>query len=264
MSVPSIGPLVLAGSGEYTETMEVVDRYLLEIVDGRRVVLIATACAMEGDERMTWWEQLGVRHFAKFGVEAVPVRIRDQDEANIEKHAEMIAEAGFVWFSGGSAAYLARSFDGTLAWQALQAANAAGAAVAGASGGLGVLNPHVHQPGADGQAPHGPTGLGLAAPVRAMSHFDRFAERRPEMLQRAIDGLAPGQKLVGIDEDTAIVWHDGAWRAMGHKRVQVFEKGAAPLLYRHGDVVESLPPPQRADLTPRPPLRPAERGSAEP
>ena len=249
MAAQSIGPLVLAGSGEYTDTMDLVDRYLLDFLAGRPVVLVATACAIEGDERMTWWEQLGVRHFRKFGVEAVPVRIRNQEEANIEEHAEIIASAGFVWFSGGSAAYLARSFDGTLAWHALQEANRSGAVVAGASGGLGVLNPHVHQPGTDGQVPLGPTGLGLAAPIRAMSHFDRFAERRPEMLQRAVENLTPGQKLVGVDEDTAIIWSEGAWLVMGHKRVQVFAKGVEPLVYRHGDAIDTLPPPERALLS---------------
>jgi cyanophycinase-like exopeptidase len=242
----SIGPLVLAGSGEYTDTMDLIDRYLLELIGARPVLLIATACAMEGDERMAWWEQMGVRHFARFEIEATPVRIRNQEEADLEEHAERIAGAGFVWFSGGSATYLARAFEGTKAWSALQAANANGAAVAGASGGLGVLNPNVTQIGLDLQPVPGPTGLGLAAPVRAMSHFDRFAERRPEMVLRAVENLAPGQKLTGVDEDTAIVWSEGAWRAMGHKRVQVFDKGSEPILYRHGQVIDTLPPPERA------------------
>src|SRR3972149_1663917 len=43
-----LGPLILAGSGEYTPTMEVVDRYLLAACDGRPVLLIATPCAQEG------------------------------------------------------------------------------------------------------------------------------------------------------------------------------------------------------------------------
>jgi hypothetical protein len=33
---------------------------------------------------------------------------------------------------------------------------------------------------------------------------------------------------------------------MGHKRVQVFERGAGPTLYRHGDAIDTLPPPERA------------------
>jgi cyanophycinase-like exopeptidase len=235
-----IGPLILAGSGEYTETMDVVDRYILERIDGRSVLLIATACAQEGDDRMTWWEQLGVAHFRRFGVEARPLRIRDATEADLPEHAERIAEAGFVWFSGGSAAYLAQSFKDTPSWQALEAMNAAGGAVAGASGGLGVLNPHAPNP-----AVSGPTGLGLAAPVRALSHFDRLEARRPEIVQRAIESLGAGQKVVGVDEDTAIVWSEGAWRVLGHKRVQVFERGQPPLLFKHGDIIEALPPPLR-------------------
>lgn len=246
MAGQGIGPLVLAGSGEYTDTMDLVDRYLLEMLDGGPVVLVATACAMEGDDRMSWWEQLGVRHFRKFGIEAAAVRIRDQGEANIEENAAKIGEAGLVWFSGGSAGYLARAFDGTKAWQALQSANFRGAAVAGASGGLGVLNPNVTQVGPDLRPIPGPTGLGLAAPVRAMSHFDRFAARRPEMVERAIDNLGPGQKLVGVEEDTSIVWSEGAWRVVGHKRVHVFEKGAEPALYSHGETIDTLSPPERA------------------
>jgi cyanophycinase len=238
-----IGPLVLAGSGEYTETMDLVDRHLLEMLNGGRVVLVATACAQEGDERMGWWEQLGVAHFRRLGLEAVPVRIRNSEEADRPENAEQIAEAGFVWFSGGSAAYLARAFEGTRAWQALEAMNRAGGAVAGASGGLGVLNPSMAT--ASNEPTPGPTGLGLAAPVRAIPHFDRFEARRPEILQRALEALQPGHKVVGVDEDTAAVWSDGRWRAMGHKRVQVFERGKETLVFRHGEVIGALPPPLR-------------------
>ena len=244
MTDRGIGPLVLAGSGEYTPAMDLVDRRLLETCDSRAVVLIATACALEGADVMTRWEQMGVAHFRRLGVDAIPVRIADQGDAGRADLAEQIAAAGLVWFSGGSAAYLARTFEGTAAWQALLAANAAGGAVAGASGGLGVLNPHLPNPGAGAAQP--PTGLGLAAPVRAISHFDRIATRRPEVVDRALDALAPGQALAGVDEDTAVVWTDGAWRAMGHKRVQVFERDREPLVFGDGDRIDALPPPARS------------------
>ncbi len=238
----SIGSLVLAGSGEYTPAMDVVDRHLLESCDGRRVVLVATACAQEGLDVMERWERMGVAHFERLGIRAVPLRIVDRDDANRPEVAEQLLDAGLVWFSGGSAAYLARTFDGSSAWKALGAANETGAGVAGASGGLGVLNPD----GASLWGQQGPTGLGLAAPVRAMSHFDRIEARRPEAIARAIEGLAPGQQLVGVDEDTALVWAAGAWVAMGAKRVQVFERDAKPLVFHHGDRVDVLPPPERA------------------
>jgi cyanophycinase-like exopeptidase len=235
-----LGPLVLAGSGEYTPAMDIVDRYLLERIGTQPVLLIATSCAQEGPERMTWWEELGVQHFLNHRVEARPLRICDQADADNPEFADLIAEAGLVWFSGGSAAYLAQAFDGTRCWQALQAANRRGAAVAGASGGLGVLNVNT------ASASEPPTALGLAAPVRAMAHFDRMEARRPERLEAIIAGLVPGQQVVGTDEDTALVWTGESWQAMGQQRVVVFEKGREKRIFHHGDRIDVLPPPDRA------------------
>jgi cyanophycinase-like exopeptidase len=242
-----IGALVLAGSGEYTPTMDLADQFLLRLSRGRAVLLIATACAPEGDDVMTKWETMGQAHFRKFGVEAVPVRIRDQDEANIAEHAEKIAEAGFVWFSGGRATYLAEAFHDTACWRALEAANRDGAIVAGASGGLGVLNAHVSDPAIGGPQP--PTGLGLASPLRALAHFDRMEARRPEFVERTLSLVQPGQKVVGVDEDTTIVWHDGAWQVVGHKRAVVFEADGSRTTFHNGDRIEILPAPERARST---------------
>jgi cyanophycinase len=238
----SLGPLVLAGSGEYTPAMDIVDTFLLRIARGGDVLLVATSCAQEGDEVMTKWEQMGVAHFQRLGVEAVPVRIRHQADANVTEHAERISKAGLVWFSGGSPVYLAQAFHDTLSWHALEAANRDGAAVAGASGGLGVLNAHV--PSNDPEH-KGPTALGLAAPVRALAHFDRAEQRRPEFIERVVSSLLPGQMAIGVDEDTTVVWTDGAWRVMGHQRAVLFKDGER-IVYRHDEIIQDLPPPERA------------------
>jgi len=243
MPYNSLGPLVLAGSGEYTPAMDIVDKYLLEVAAGKPVVLIATSCAMEGDDVMTKWEQMGVEHFKRHGIDATPVRIKDQDDANVAANAEQIAEAGFVWFSGGSPVYLAQAFHETLSWRALEAANRNGATVAGASGGLGVLNADIPNTNPDAQP--GPTALGLADPVRAMAHFDRAEQRRPEFVQRILESLQPGQVAVGVDEDTTLVWTENQWRVMGHQRVVLFEDGERTI-FHHDDVIDTLPPPTRA------------------
>ncbi len=251
----SLGPLALVGSGEYTPAMDVVDRHLLEQCAGRTVLLIATACAPEGLDVMERWEQMGSAHFARLGVDASPLRIRDADDANRPEIAARIAEADFVWFSGGRAGYLAQAFHETAAWRALANANARGAVVAGASGGLGVLNPHLAglptgQAGlpASGQSAEGsalPNGLGLAAPIRAMAHFDRMEARRPDMVDQMRSRLVPGQVLIGVDEDTGCIWTSGAWVAMGRARVNVFGPHGERKVYRHGDVVD-LPRPARS------------------
>ena len=238
-----LGALVLAGSGEYTPTMDLADRFLLALNGGRPLLLIATACAPEGDHVMTKWETMGQAHFRKFGVKAIAVRIRDQDEANVAENAERIAEAGFVWFSGGRATYLAEAFHDTACWRALEAANRNGAIVAGSSGGLGVLNVNFLDPAIEGPQP--PTGLGLAAPVRALAHFDRMEVRRPEFVERALSLVQPGQKVVGVDEDTAIVWHNRHWQVIGHKRAVVFEPDGSRLIFHNGDHIDALPSPER-------------------
>ncbi len=240
MAENSLGPLVLAGSGEYTTAMDVVDTFLIEHAAGREVVLIATSCAQEGADVMTKWEQMGVAHFRRLGIDSVPVRIKDRDDADVAEHAERIAEAGLIWFSGGSPVYLAQAFHETASWLALEAANRRGAAVAGSSGGLGVLNAHLLN--ADTQ---GPTALGLAAPVRALAHFDRAEQRRPEFVERVVGSLQPGQMAIGVDEDTAVVWAEGAWRVMGRQRAVLFKDGER-IAYRHDEVIADLPPPERA------------------
>ncbi len=255
-SLSNLGPLVLAGSGEYTPLMDIVDAYLLEVANGKPVVLIATSCAQEGADMMTKWEQMGVEHFKRLGIDAQPLRIVDSADADKSENAERIAEAGIVWFSGGSPPYLAQSFYNTRSFSALEAANRGGTAVAGASGGLGVLNDHLEfvtpvgtQAAASSYA--GPNALGLGAAVRAMAHFDRAEQRRPEMVTRTLEGLKPGQTAVGVDEDTALVWTGSEWRAMGHKRVVVFDEKGERTIFLNGDRVENVPPPVRATASSR-------------
>ena len=82
--------------------------------------------------------------------------------------------------------------------------------------------------------------------MRALAHFDRAEQRRPEFVQRVVDNLAPGQVAAGVDEDTALLWSEGAWRAMGHKRVVIFSPEGGRTVFNNGDVIDILPPPLRA------------------
>ena len=228
--------------------MDGVDRHLLELSGSGTVLLIATACAPEGTEVMERWEEMGLAHFQRLGINARPVRICDREDANRSENAERISLAKLVWFSGGRANYLAEVFHDTAAWKALEHANSSGSIVAGSSGGLGVLNAHI--PGGTGPGPIDddgvtPNGLGLAAPLRAMAHFERREARRPESVDEIRSRLAPGQVLIGVDENTACVWNSGTWTAMGMGRVVVFKGGGDRAIYRHGELID-LPKPLRS------------------
>ena len=68
--------LALVGSGEYLPPIEAVDRALLERLDGpARVVCLPTAAGTEGAERIRYWSELGVRHFARLGAAAEAVGV---------------------------------------------------------------------------------------------------------------------------------------------------------------------------------------------
>jgi cyanophycinase-like exopeptidase len=130
--------VALVGSGEYLDVMVDVDRALLL---GRppRAVFLPTAAAEEGEERVRYRLELGGRHFARLGVEAVPLPVLTREDAAREDLAALVAGAGLVYLSGGNPGYLAAALRDTPVWKAIVATWQAGAALAGCSAGACAL-----------------------------------------------------------------------------------------------------------------------------
>ena len=100
------------GSGEFLEVMVAVDA---ELLAGRpqRAVFLPTAAAEEGAERVRYWIDLGMAHYAAMGVEPVPLEVLDRDDAERPELAAQVAGAGLVYLSGGNPGYLAHTLAGT-------------------------------------------------------------------------------------------------------------------------------------------------------
>jgi cyanophycinase len=107
------GPVALVGSGEFLPVMEPVDAELLR-GRARRAAIIPTAAALEGDERLAWWLELGRRHYEAMGVEPVPVPVRRRSEADDPALARLVTGAGLVYLSGGDPHHLADTLRGSL------------------------------------------------------------------------------------------------------------------------------------------------------
>ena len=74
-------------------------------------------------------------------------------------------------------------------------------------------------------------GLGFVPGASVVPHYDAW----PEPLTALIALQAPrGSVVLGIDEDTAMVGHDGAWQVHGRSRVTVWH-GRQRDRYRAGD-----------------------------
>lgn len=227
------GPVALVGSGEYLPVMAEVEGDLLR---GRpaRYVQIPTAAALEGQASLDRWVQLGREQAARLGVEAVPVVVRDREDAGSAELAALIAGAGLVYLSGGNPPYLAATLRGTRVWAAVREAWEAGAALAGCSAGAMALTswvPDIRDP-----VRASDPGLGAVPQLRVIPHFDRFVGWMPELVGRYL-ALAPsGVSVLGIDEDTALVGDGGCWTVHGRQAVWVLRREDR-IAYRAGDVV---------------------------
>ena len=210
------GPVALVGSGEYLPVMAEVERGLLA---GRppRYVQLPTAAAPEGPDSLARWTALGRAQAERLGVEAVPVLVRDRADAQDPALAALVEGAGLVYLSGGNPPYCASTLRGTLVWQAVERAWREGAALAGCSAGAMALTswvPDIRHPLADAE-----DGLGVVPALRIIPHFDRFVGWMPDLVTRYLTRPPDGVSVLGIDEDTAMVWQDGRWTVQGRQSV---------------------------------------------
>ena len=182
--------------------MRPVDRYLLEGL-ASRVVMLPTAAAQEGDERIRYWNELGLAHYRELGVEAIVVPVMTRSDAHSSELAALIEGAGLIYLSGGSPAYLAETLRSTPVAEAITQEWRGGAALAGCSAGACALTAIAG--GFRNPEQLGEPGLALIDHLAVIPHFDRFDRRSPELVKEILNRTPEGLNLVGIDERTALV-----------------------------------------------------------
>ena len=217
------GLIALVGSGEYLPIMDVVDRHLLESLNlnGRkpRVVCLPTAAGQEGDGSVNRWSNMGVDHFQKLGAEVNALRIIDRESADDPHWEPFIENADLIYFSGGDPGYLYQTMNGSLAWGAVQRARERGAVFAGCSAGAMILAQSVPSFRMFGIA----DGFGLVPAKFIVPHFDAIPPMFKPLVLVLRKQLKDNQRMVGVDEDTALVGTPGGqWKVMGRSKVYVY------------------------------------------
>ncbi|HYH93322.1 MAG TPA: Type 1 glutamine amidotransferase-like domain-containing protein [Candidatus Saccharimonadales bacterium] len=217
------GPVALIGAGEFLPAMAEVDAELLASTrrSRPRVVVLPTASFPDGEAIFERWASLGVAHFAALGAEVEPVLVRDRAGADAPGAAQAVGEADLIYLSGGKPDYLLRALEESAVGRALTEAHERGAILAGCSAGAMVLAARTF--GFRFRAMPWPLrwdhGLGIAAGVAVVPHYDAW----PEPVCALVALQAPrGSVILGIDEGTAVVGHDGAWQVRGESRVTVW------------------------------------------
>jgi len=194
------GRIALVGSGEYLPVMQDIEGLLLKDRPAKYVQL-ATAAAPEGDASLAHWHDLGAQAAARLGVEQVVIDVRDRDDANNPKWAELIAGAGLIYLSGGNPSYLAETLRETKVWAAIVQEWNLGASLAGCSAGAMAMCGYVP----DFRHPRsgGVSGLGLLPKIRVLPHFDRLSHWMPDFALKPL--VSKDAETIGVDEDTALI-----------------------------------------------------------
>lgn len=206
------GPIALVGSGEYLEVMADIEGSLLA---GRasKYVQIATAAVPDGPETVAKWHRLGAEQAQRLGVEQVVATVSSVEEANSPEFANLVHGAGLIYLSGGQPTFLADTLRDTLLWRTIVQEWQSGSALAGCSAGamaMATWVPTIRHPREGGTH-----GLGILPRLRVIPHYDAFASRMPSMVKNFLAGGDPTVRVIGVDEETAIVGGPDIWEVRG-------------------------------------------------
>ncbi len=194
-------------------------------------MFLPTAAALEGPERISYWVDLGKSHYSRLGVDATPLMVLDRATADSAQLAAVVEDSGLIYLSGGDPTYLATTLVGSRVGAAIVASWRSGASVAGCSAGAIALMEEVPDIRRRSDAVR---GLGLVTGMRVLPHFDVIEQWMPGAVQRAIERTPPGVRLIGVDEDTAIVGRPDAWTVLGRGKAWILNAGGEPVGYGAG------------------------------
>lgn len=235
------GWIALAGSGEYLPGMNDIDRFLLNTTkrDERapHVVCVPAAAGQEGDERVNYWLELGTAHFENLGAKVTPARIIDRESANDPKWISALESADLIYFSGGKPSYLYEVMHDSLAWKAAQKAWSRGAVYAGCSAGAMILARQI--PNIRSAVRKIPQNAFNIIPAKfILPHFDKMRVPWSAFLFAARRQLRPGEFIIGVDEETALVGKVREnWQVMGKGKVHIITH-AEEQIFPAGSVID--------------------------
>lgn len=210
------GTLALVGGGEWSEGCTFDDR-LLAAAATDEVVVLTTAAAYESPRRLL---DRARAWFGERGVQVVDGGVLTRSDALNEARAAVVADARFVYLSGGSPMHLRSVLKDTPTFDALAGLWRSGGVLAGSGAGADVFC----DPMVDTRGGAFTVGLGIVPRVAVIPRVDEWS---PDKVHRTVT-LAPADVvLVGLPQRTAVIRDpDGTWRADGVGDVVVYQGGA--------------------------------------
>jgi cyanophycinase len=216
----SSSAIARVGSGEYSLAMQELETQLLHraISQGKKntFIQIPTASSHEGDSSREKWKRLGQEQSDRIGSECIYLPIHEREDAFNPEFVDLITAAGLIYFSWGDPHRVAEIYKDSPVWEAIVNQWQSGTSLAGCSAGamafggkiIGIRRSHVSE------------GLNLLPDIEVIPHYDKFLGWLPDRVTAAIVRQDADATLLGIDEDTALVFTD-VWRKYGEGKVHV-------------------------------------------
>ncbi|QLL23276.1 peptidase [Actinobacteria bacterium IMCC25003] len=216
----SAGAIALVGSGEYSVQMQELETQLLHraISRGKRntFVQIPTASSHEGEASRAKWRRLGQEQSDRIGSDCIYLPIHEREDAFNPEFVDAIKGAGLIYFSGGDPHRVAEIFNGSPLWNEIVAEWKTGTSLAGCSAGAMAFGGSIM---GIRKSRHS-EGLGLLTGLEVIPHYDKMLGWLPDRVASFIANSVSNATLLGIDENTALVYTD-AWRKFGRGNVHV-------------------------------------------
>jgi cyanophycinase len=227
----AVGTLALLGGGEWRDGCRDLDRELLDQAGAKEVVVVPTAAAYEHPDKVT---ERAVTYFEGLGVKVKPLKVVHRAEADDAKVIETARKAKAIYLADGSPLHLRSVLKGSELWDAMLVSYHSGGVLA-ASGAGATL---VCDPMVDPRGGAYTVGLGV---VTNLAVFPYHGSAAAHLRDRSIDLLPSTAKLVGIDEETALVRNPkGRWKVAGVGIVTVYD-GHDSTDHRAGTTIDGLP-----------------------
>jgi cyanophycinase len=222
--------LVLFGSGEFTDSVNDIDKFLIDKFKPKNVAVIPTAAGQESDAIK--WINMAKSHYAKFNLAVIPVEIFNKDQANDKSKVDLLNDADWIFFSGGSPNYLLETLSDTLLWEMVLKKYQQGTLLSGSSAGAMVIGKYILTPSFRNMFAKNKTmwhkAFGLVD-YTIIPHFDHF-KRQPGFINKIMDKSLEKVKSswMGIDENTVILFNDKSVYGLG--TVEIHDKDSVTIL----------------------------------
>ena len=232
--------LALLGSGEFLPWQAGVDRWLLERARPGGVLVLPTASAPEADGVFARWASMGLAYYRdELGVEAEVLPVRTRQDAERPDLVARLDAAALVFFSGGNPAYLVHVLRATPFWEALLGGMEDGLAFGGCSAGAASLGRVVPDSAASrrGGSLVWEAGLGVLQRCCVAPHWDALETYRPGLTEEFARSVPEGDRLLAVDEQTALFGDGQEWLVAGAGAVHVRDAYGA---WQHAYAGEAL------------------------